>query len=160
MPKAGDTGPPAALNAQPVHLDDGLSASSGAETAPAPGPIAPPADPLAIAPSPAFTPDPFAAATPAPDPLAPVAGPLSTPGTTPPPATGVASPLNPATNEPAPLAHSPADQPFTMPLPPAVNLPPADTSSPTGATSANPQAPPPVPPPMMPPGFVNPNQPQ
>lgn len=60
-------------------------------------------------------------------------------------------------NEPAPLGMSPADQPFTMPLPPSA--PPAPTAFGPPPFVSNPQdnpavpAPPPVPPPMMPPNF-------
>lgn len=67
-------------------------------------------------------------------------------------------PLNPAVNEPAPLGMSPADQAFTMPLPPAsppsLNIPPPQTMPPT-SVNLPPQGPPPppAPPPMMPPGF-------
>lgn len=64
-------------------------------------------------------------------------------------------PPNPAVNEPAPLTMSPADQPFTMPLPPSgmggLQVPPPQVVSPTGA-AAPPQGPPPppVPPPLTP----------
>lgn len=58
-------------------------------------------------------------------------------------------PENPAPNEPAPNASSPADQPMNMPLPPSLNLPPADPTPPTSSKS-DPSAPPPVPPPLPP----------
>lgn len=72
-------------------------------------------------------------------------------------------PPNPAANEPAPLNNSPADQPFTMPLPPAglngqppqgLNVPPPQTMPPT-STGLPPQGPPPppAPPPIAPLGF-------
>lgn len=71
----------------------------------------------------------------------------------------IASPLphNPAANEPAPLNMSPADQPFTMPLPPSntnagLQVPPPLTVPPTSA-GMPPQGPPPPPlPPPLPPG--------
>lgn len=63
-------------------------------------------------------------------------------------------PFNPAAHEPAPLEMSPADQTFTMPLPPTISMAPPQTVPPTSVTTA-PQGPPPppVPPPMMPPGL-------
>lgn len=67
-------------------------------------------------------------------------------------------PVNPAANEPAPLGMSPADQAFTMPLPPSsppsLNIPPPQTMPPT-SVNVPPQGPPPppAPPPMMPPTF-------
>jgi hypothetical protein len=57
----------------------------------------------------------------------------------------------PAQNEPAPLGMSPADQAFTMPMPPTSSMtpstPPAPQSPDNGAM------PPPLPPPMAPPSF-------
>ncbi len=46
----------------------------------------------------------------------------------------------------------PVDQPFTLPLPQGLNVPPANPVPPTSANN-DPTAPPPVPPPLMPPGF-------
>lgn len=69
-----------------------------------------------------------------------------------------AQPHNPAANEQAPLSMSPADQPFTMPLPPAPaaaasvesdELPPALQGS---SAAGPPPGPPPIPPSMPPPG--------
>ncbi len=56
-------------------------------------------------------------------------------------------------DEPAPLVGSPADQPLTMPLPPGINVPPANPVPPTSSPNTDQPSPPPVPPPMMPPGF-------
>jgi hypothetical protein len=53
-------------------------------------------------------------------------------------------------DEPAPLGGSPADQPLTMPLPPSINIPPANPVPPTTPNNNGPQSPPPVPPPMLP----------
>ncbi|HSH56203.1 MAG TPA: hypothetical protein VK983_05275, partial [Candidatus Limnocylindrales bacterium] len=63
------------------------------------------------------------------------------------------SPTSQLSNEPAPLTMSPADQPFTMPLPPSVNVAGPQVIPPT-STGLPPQGPPPPPtPPPMPPNF-------
>jgi len=64
---------------------------------------------------------------------------------------GTNQPLPPNQPEQPPFANSPADQPMTMPTPPGINVPPAQTTPPTNA--AEPNTPPPVPPPLVPPPF-------
>lgn len=62
-------------------------------------------------------------------------------------------PPAPAQQEPAPMSYSPADRPLDMPLPPAINLPPAQTQPPTNSPVVSSNSPPPVPPPMVPPSY-------
>lgn len=121
-----DSDPLQALNAVPVNID------LGHDNPPAAPVSAPPvADGL-----PGYIETP--ANVPLIQPTQPTAGPL---------------PFNPAANEAAPLNMSPADQPFTMPLPPngGLSVPPPQVISPTSA-GLPPQGPPPppVPPPMPP----------
>lgn len=82
--------------------------------------------------------------------MTPSMGPAPAPSLAPQPSPVL--PPNPAANEPAPLKMSPADQPFTMPLPPNMNAEPPQVMPPA-STGLPPQGPPPppVPPPMMPP---------
>lgn len=85
-----------------------------------------------------------------------------------PPAAPVPSP-EPATRAPLPqmpdlppAAHSPADQPLDMPLPPSgtgVNIPPPQATPPTNAPADPSQAKPPAaPPPIIPPNWPGPQQ--
>jgi hypothetical protein len=129
LPDAGDNGPILALNAQPFGED-----LRGPDAA-APPPLTDPLQPIQPA-----QPDPLTPYTPP----APMGQDLSAP----------AQP-QPGSYPAAPVA--PTDQ-FTMPVPPSITMPPADSTSPTASPTADPSAPPPVPPPLMPPGFVNPNQ--
>lgn len=57
------------------------------------------------------------------------------------------------TQEPAPLGMSPADQPFTMPMPPISSMPAPMLQPPIEAQPLVAGMPPPLPPPMMPPNF-------
>ena len=59
-------------------------------------------------------------------------------------------------HEPAPLGMSPADQAFTMPMPPTSSMPPAPATFPPAPRQDDTQIPPPLPPPMMPPTFNGP----
>lgn len=135
-----DSDPLQALNAVPVNLDLGHDDQpAGAVSAPPvadglPGYIETPASVPPIL-------------QPAPQPPRPAVPPTVQPLTGP-------LPYNPAANEPAPLNMSPADQPFTMPLPPGgLTVPPPQVIPPTSA-GLPPQGPPPPPvPPPMPPGF-------
>ncbi len=74
------------------------------------------------------------------------------------PAQPFLAPASQVNNEPAPLTMSPADQPFTMPLPPSISVPGPQLAPPT-SVGMPPQGPPPppTPPPMMPPNFGDPN---
>ena len=70
-------------------------------------------------------------------------------------------PPAPSVNEPAPLSMSPADQPFTMPMPPMSSMPAYNAAPQQAPGLALPSATaeavaPPLPPPMMPPTFGNP----
>ncbi len=138
-PEGAPLEPLAALNAQPVNLDLGHNvplndepATNNASTVQdrfdATQPPAQNDMPTNLPDVPALTPPPF--------------GPYNSPS----------MPVSPLNNEPAPLGMSPADQPFTMPLPPSLNVPPPESVSPT-STSLPPQGPPPPPLPPMPPNF-------
>lgn len=73
-----------------------------------------------------------------------------------PPLPSSPQPLGSATPDVPPAAHSPADQPLDMPLPPSggLNVPPPQATPPTNAPSGQtPGSPPPVPPPMTPPSW-------
>jgi hypothetical protein len=61
------------------------------------------------------------------------------------------APQNPP--DQAPFPNSPADKPLDMPLPPTINLPPAQTQPPTNAPNDSLGPPPPTPPPFTPGGF-------
>ncbi len=79
--------------------------------------------------------------------------PPNQPSYTNPPTTTLYGPPALDQNEPAPLGMSPADQAFTMPMPPTSSMapPPLPPPAPAPQSANNPVAPPPLPPPLPPP---------
>ncbi len=144
---AESTEPLVALNAVPVNLDLGHDEEAAAALTtqlaePAPLEVEAPAIPDYLQ-TPSMSPaaGAYMPASPTPGQAAPLAP--------------SAQPLNPATNEPAPLQASPADQPFTMPLPPAgfgQAQPPVTAPNNNNLPPQGPP-PPPVPPPFTPGSF-------